>query len=41
MRDMVTKSMLGYISLVTLAIIAAIALNYFGVVDLSDAYNWF
>jgi hypothetical protein len=41
MEDKVTKGMLGYISLVALAIITAVLLNYFGVVDLSDAYNWF
>ncbi len=37
----ITKTMLGYISFLTLAIIVAIALNYFGVVDLSAAYLGF
>ena len=41
MKDKITKGMLGYISLVTLAILTAILLHKYGIVDLSDAYNWF
>lgn len=37
----VTGSMLGYITFLAIAILFAIMLNKFGVVDLSDAYNWF
>jgi hypothetical protein len=37
----VTGSMLGWITIVTIAIIFAIMLNYAGVVDLSAAYLGF
>jgi hypothetical protein len=37
----VTVSMLGWMSLVVVAILMAIALNYFGVVNLSAAYLGF
>jgi hypothetical protein len=37
----VTGTMLGWISLVVVAILVAIALNYFGVVNLGAAYLWF
>jgi len=35
---LVTKAMLGWISLVAVAVITAILLNYYGYVDLSTAY---
>ncbi len=35
---LVTKAMLGYMSLVVVAIITAILLNHYGYVDLSTAY---
>ena len=37
----VTGSMLGYLVLVVIAIIAAIVLNYAGIIDLSPAYLGF
>lgn len=40
-RKSVTVGMLGWISLITFAILVALALNYFGVVNLSAAYLWF
>jgi hypothetical protein len=40
-KDIITIGMLGWISVVVVAILIAIALNYFGVVSLSNAYLWF
>ena len=41
MAKYVTKAMLGWISLVSFAIITAILLNHYGYVDLSPAYLGF
>jgi len=37
----ITKSMLTWITIVAIAIVFAIMLNYAGIIDLSSAYLWF